>query len=144
MGKSAKKQHHPWSLSDLRDLCSILPKLEDADAAEQALVLISAQVEEEEVALIEPEGNDPIYWGFHGAAAGAVVGFGLEIGHGPSGLDTTGTRAVVVSESADPLPLIVEPADIGSRDDPPLYGWAAEEIRRRAEASQIRASLAEK
>lgn len=79
-----------------------------------------------------------------GAAAGAVVGFGLEIGHGPSGLDTTGTRAVVVSESADPLPLIVEPADIGSRDDPPLYGWAAEEIRRRAEASQIRASLAEK
>jgi len=80
-----------------------------------------------------------------GSAAGAVVGFGIEIGHGPSGLDTSsGTRAVVVSEAADPLPLIVEPADIGSRDDPPLYGWAAEEIRRRAEASQIRASLAEK
>ncbi|CAK9052494.1 Uncharacterized protein SCF082_LOCUS28707, partial [Durusdinium trenchii] len=80
-----------------------------------------------------------------GAAAGAVVGFGVEIGHGPSGLETSsGTRAVVVSETCDPLPLTLETADIGSRDDPPLYSWAAEEIRRRAEASQLRASLAEK
>ena len=74
-----------------------------------------------------------------GAAAGAIVGFGLEIGHGASGLETTsGTRAVSVSETADALPLSLEPAEIGSRDDPALYGWAAEEIRRRAEASQLR------
>ncbi|CAJ1392707.1 unnamed protein product [Effrenium voratum] len=80
-----------------------------------------------------------------GAAAGAVVGFAVEIGHGPSGLESgSGTRAVTVSDLADPLPLTIENADIGSRDDPPLYSWAAEEIRRRAEASQLRASLAEK
>mmetsp|Transcript_35104 Transcript_35104/g.81816 ORF Transcript_35104/g.81816 Transcript_35104/m.81816 type:complete len:1394 (+) Transcript_35104:3-4184(+) len=80
-----------------------------------------------------------------GAAAGAMVGFAVEVGHGPSGLESgSGTRAVAVSEDADPLPLMVEPAEIGSRDDPQLYNWAAEEIRRRAEASLIRASLAEK
>ena len=43
------------------------------------------------------------------------MGFGVEIGHGASGLDTSsGTRAVSVSETADPLPLTVEPAEIGS------------------------------
>ncbi|CAE8713482.1 unnamed protein product [Polarella glacialis] len=66
-----------------------------------------------------------------GAAAGAGVGFGLEIGHGPSGLEPgSGTRALRGSADTDPLPLTVEPAEIGSRDDPPLYSWAAGEIRR--------------
>eukprot|EP00931_Biecheleriopsis_adriatica_P083312 TRINITY_DN5689_c0_g1_i1.p1 TRINITY_DN5689_c0_g1~~TRINITY_DN5689_c0_g1_i1.p1 ORF type:complete len:1859 (+),score=473.63 TRINITY_DN5689_c0_g1_i1:70-5577(+) len=80
-----------------------------------------------------------------GAAADAAVGYSLEIGHGPSGLEAgSGTRVLSVSTEGDPLPLTVEPAEIGSRDDPPLYSWAAEEIRRRAEADLLRASLAEK
>eukprot|EP00933_Yihiella_yeosuensis_P031886 TRINITY_DN2548_c0_g1_i3.p1 TRINITY_DN2548_c0_g1~~TRINITY_DN2548_c0_g1_i3.p1 ORF type:complete len:1292 (-),score=313.47 TRINITY_DN2548_c0_g1_i3:163-3726(-) len=82
-----------------------------------------------------------------GAASGATVGFGMEIGRSGSNLETgpgAGVKAIKVSADSDPLVLTPELADIGSQDDPPLYSWAAEEIRRRAEANLVRASLAEK
>eukprot|EP00930_Biecheleria_cincta_P102285 TRINITY_DN9397_c0_g2_i1.p1 TRINITY_DN9397_c0_g2~~TRINITY_DN9397_c0_g2_i1.p1 ORF type:complete len:1849 (+),score=364.06 TRINITY_DN9397_c0_g2_i1:468-5549(+) len=80
-----------------------------------------------------------------GAAAGAAVSYNSEIGHVPSGPEhVLGTRTIVAASDLEPLPLTVQPAEIGSSDDPPLYSWAADEIRRRAQASLVRASLAEK
>lgn len=52
VSKSPIKKKDAWTVSDLKNLCATLPKLEDVDANDHPLVLISSHVDEEEVALI--------------------------------------------------------------------------------------------
>jgi len=58
--------------------------------------------------------------------------------------DGSSPRRMAIAEGYPGVTLIFDQVDVGSRDDPSIYMWTAEEIRRRCDQRALRSSLPEK